>query len=199
MWALTWRPGTDDLYDPLFEHLRERHYRDQTHPLWKNYNREHFQQECLAISIAFGNHHMPVFCGSILKRDCWPKNTYRVINRFFATGFWCADGIDQDKVANWTPEQVAPIDKLALEQGELLKSQINWLKENVECDMVFVSRESKYWQQWTVDQYRDQFGLEFKYDRHQYQVCSTPNDDSCFQRIIYQGPDELLNTWNRKA
>lgn len=196
MQAVTWRQGTDALLDPLFDHLRERQYRDHNHPLWKNYNKEHFEKECLALSIAFGDHGMPVFCGSILGRDCWPKNTYRIINRFFTTGwfnpkeFFSGESVDTS--------QAAPIDTLALEQGELLKSQISWLKENVECDMVFVSRESKYWQKWTVDQYKKLFDLEFEYDHYRYQVCTAPEDDSCFQRIIYQGPKQLLEEWNKK-
>lgn len=194
MKAVTWRPGSDDLYDPLFHYLRERCYRDRSHPLWNNYNKEHFQTECLALSIVFGDHGFPVFCGSILSRDCWPKNAYRIINRFFATNMWATS----KKIATCANGQVVPIDQLAEEQGVLLESQINWLKQNTDVELMFISRESSYWQQWIVDCYRKQFNLEFKYNKNRYQVCSTPHDDSCFQRIIYQGSDELLEHWNHK-
>ena len=82
--------------------------------------------------------------------------------------------------------------------GVLVKNQIEWLKENTDVDMVFISRESNYWQKWTVNRYTEQFGVDFKFNKNRYQVCATPDDDSCFQRIIYQGPDELLGQWNHK-
>jgi hypothetical protein len=111
---------------------------------------------------------------------------------------WDLNNLTQEEIENWTANQAAPIDRLAEEQGVLLKSQIDWLKENTDVKMTFISRENKYWQQWTVDQYQDHFGLEFKYNKNRYQVCATPDDDSCFQRIIYQGPEELLSNWNHK-
>jgi len=181
MHAITWRPGTDTLWDPLFDHLRERHYRNHDHPLWKNYNRDHFFNECIALTIAFDENEWPILCGSILGRECWPKNTYRIINRL-----WSVHQSD------------GPIKNLHPVGEILLKSQINWLKENVEYDMVFISREAKHWQQWTVDQYRNNYGLDFEFDDHQYLVCNNPTDDSCWQRIIYQGDASLLEQWSRR-
>lgn len=181
MRAITWRPGSDSLYDPLFEHLRELNYRKKDHPLWQNYNQEHFYNECLALTIAFNQHNIPVLCGSILNRDCWPPNVYRIINRLWSV--WQGEG---------------PIRNLMPEGEHLLRSQIEWLQENTDVELIFISREAPNWQQWTVDQYKNNYNLEFDYDHYRYQVCATPNDDSCFQRIIYQGNENLLKQWARK-
>jgi hypothetical protein len=194
MHAVTWKPGTDSLYDPLFDHLRERHYRKTDHPLWKNYGKEHFEKECAALSIAFGDHGMPVFCASILGRDCWPPDTYRIINRYFATGFWDPASAPPDH-ENYDPNALYPVPSMSKENGALALSQMNWLKENTDYKMAFMSRENRYWQKWTIEQFRNHTGLEFKYNGNRYQVCAAPSDDSCFQRIIYQGPDELLEQW----
>ena len=180
--AITWKPGTDILWDPLFDHLRELHYQDHSHPLWKNYNRPHFFDECTAITIAFDGTGRPVICSSILKRDCWPDNTYRILNRL-----WSIFRTDD------------PIKKLHPSGSCILRSQIDWLNENTpKCDLVFISREAKYWQNWTVNQYRDNYDLNFEFDDYQYLVCNNPSDDSCWQRIIYQGDKQLLDQWSRR-
>ena len=181
MHTITWRPGTDTLWDPLFDHLRERQYRDHEHPLSKNYNKDHFINECAALSIAFDENWMPYYCGSILKRDCWPEHTYRVVNRFWSV-----------------QHNPVPIKDYSIVGLELLKSQINWLRENERCDLLFISREAKYWQKWTVKQFEKNEINNFKFDGHKYLVCNSPTDDSCWQRIIYQGKEELLEQWSRK-
>jgi hypothetical protein len=181
MHAITWRPGTDTLWDPLFEHLRERNYRNQDHPLWKNYNQDHFYNECLALTIAFNQYGMPVLCASILNRSCWPSNTYRIINRLWSVS-----------------HSEGPIRNLMPEGEHLLRSQINWLKEHTEVELIFISREAPNWQQWTVDQYKHNYNLEFEYDHHRYQVCDNATDESCWQRIVYQGNQNLLEQWSRK-
>ena len=181
MYAVTWRPGTDSLYDPLFDHLRERQYRDHDHPLWKNYNQEHFIKECLALTIAFNEYNLPVLCSSVLSRACWPKQTYRILNRLWAVS-----------------HSVSPIKNLMPEGSALLKSQINWLKENTNVELVFISRDTANWQQWTVKQYQKNYELDFEFDDYKYQVCNDACDDTCWQRIVYQGNKELLTSWSRK-
>lgn len=181
MHAITWQPGTDTLLDPLFDFHREMHFRKQDHPLWKNYNRSHFFEECVAISLAFNEHNIPVLGSSILKRDCWPNNVYRILNRLWAMN-----------------PHPSPIKDLHPSGGPILRSQIDWLKKNYEYDLVFISRESSYWQEWTVNQYKRLYDLEFEYDTKLYQVCDNPVDDSCWQRIIYQGNKERLTQWSQK-
>lgn len=180
MKAVTWKPGTDTLYDPLFDHLRERHYRNQDHHLWKNYNRDHFYQECTALTISFDENDLPIFCGSILKRDCWPEKTYRILNRLWGV----------------RPETII-IKKAHPSNGSFVKSQIDWLKENTDCELVFISRESEYWQQWTVNTYKS-FDLDFYFNDREYLTCHNEDDSSCWQRIIYQGNIDLLKEWKHK-
>ena len=132
------------------------------------------------MSIAFRG-DMPVLCGSVLKRSCWPPGTYRIINRVWSTG-----------------RRAGYIKNLMSETGPLLHSQIDWIRANdPNYQMVFVSRETKHWQKWTIDQLST-YGLDFKIDPYLYQVCDNATDASCWQRIIYIGDHELLKQWNRK-
>ena len=178
--AITWKPGTDALYDPLFDHLREKHFRDHSHPLWQNYNRKHFFEECLALTIAFNEHGFPILCSSVLARDCWPNNTFRILNRLWAV---------------FPTER--PIKDLHPAGGPLLRSQIEWIKDNFTCDMVFISRESYNWQKWTIEQYKRLYQLDFEHDNYYYLTCNDPLDNSCCQKIIYQGDKTLLTDWKR--
>ena len=181
MRAITWKLGSEPAYDRLFEQLRETQYQDRDHPLWSNYERDHFWNECTAVTIAFNPDNQPVLCSSILKRTCWPAETYRIINRL-----WKVGRIPKDRIRQFIPE------------GEyLLKSQIQYLKDNLGYDLIFVSREAEHWQQWTINQFKN-YGELFEMDNHLYQVCNTPRDSSCWQRIIYQGKKEILEQWCRK-
>lgn len=182
MTAITWKPGTDSLYDPLFDHLRELHYRDKTHHLWSNYNREHFINEAAALTIVFDNHGNPTHCGSVLQRSCWPDKVYRVLNRL-----WRVNRYD------------GPIKDIDPNGGLLLKSQIDWLQENTDYELAFISRESKHFQKWLIGQCRKNYQLDFEHDDYLYLTCPNPSDNSCWQRIIYQGNKNLLESWTRKT
>jgi hypothetical protein len=180
--AITWKPGTDSLYDPLFDYLRELHYRDKTHHLWSNYNREHFINEAAALSIVFDSDGNPTHCASVLKRSCWPDKVYRILNRL-----WRVDRYD------------GPIKNIDSNGGLLMKSQLEWLKANTDCELAFVSRESKHFQKWLIDQCRTNYELNFEHDDYLYLTCPNPGDTSCWQRIIYQGNNSLLESWSRKV
>lgn len=181
MYAETWRPGTNAELDNLFDEIREKFYRAQQHPLWENYNAKHFQS-CEALTISFDNNNYPYLAASILKRSCWPPRAYRILNRFWSNKM-----------------SVGSIKNLPQEKGLLLKSQIQWLKDNTDSELHFISRSSKYWQKWSADQYEHNFGLgTFYYDNYKYLVCDNCADDSCWQTIVYQGNSELLKQWQKR-
>lgn len=175
----TWIPGSNNELDTLFDKLREQQYQKIEHPLWKNYSKASFN-ECTILSIAFDNAGNPEFCSSAVQRDCWPKDAYRIINRVWKI--------------NPSP---GPIKQLKPSAGIMLHSQIAWLNQYTDCKLVFVSREGLLWQNFTVNQYK-RFDLEFKTDIHKYRTCNTPNDDSCWQHIIYQGDESVLANWTKK-
>ena len=176
----TWVPGTRTELDALFDHLRKQQYRDKEHPLWKNYTKEAFS-ECTILSIVFDSRGNPEFCSSALNRACWPNTAYRIINRVW---------------------KITPEDKLLKQLrpsgGVMLHSQIEWLKQHTDCNMVFVSREGSSWQKFAINQYKTNFDLEFKAGAYKYRTCETPNDDSCWQHIIYQGDESVLDNWDKK-
>lgn len=175
----TWIPGTNSELDQLFESLRQEQYNDHSHALWKNYSSDAFA-ECDAVSINFVN-NKPFFCSGILKRDCWPANTYRILNRL------------------WKPApRLQILRRISPGLGSMIHSQLAWLKANTNHKLAFISRETDNWQEFTLDNFRTHFDLDFKMDHHKYLTCSNEHDDSCWQKIIYDGNTELLNEWKRK-
>ena len=175
----TWVPGSNTELDTLFDKLREQQYRNTEHPLWKNYSKSSFN-DCTILSIAFGSSGDPEFCSSVTQRECWPEHAYRILNRV-----WKINPIP------------GPIRKIKPSAGVMLHSQIDWLKQHTDCKLVFLSREGPTWQKFTIDQYKN-FNLEFKTDTYKYRTCATPNGQSCWQHIIYQGDDSVLENWDRK-
>ena len=180
MHTVTWKPNTLPEYDKLFETLRSQHYQNQEHPLWQNYSAEHFQNECSALSIGFNNNGDPEFCGSILSRTCWPSRVYRILNRY------------------WKINQVGLLVEPSLVSGNILDSQIRWVFNNTDCELVFISRENKYWQRWGAKKFMEKFNLEFKYNANRYLTCDNTEYEGCWQRIIYYGNEKLLDTWKNK-
>lgn len=178
--TVTWKLGTNKKYDHLFGQLQEKQYNNTSIPLWKNYNLNHFESECSAVTIAFDD-EVPIFCSSILGRDCWPIGAYRVINRLWK--------INPDN---------HPLRAIHAAVGPMIKSQLNWLKNNTDYKLVFISRESSMWQNWTIKQLDIQFNLNFKYDDHKYLTCDDQTCNSCWQRIIFCGDSSLLESWKRQ-
>ena len=178
MYTKTWKFGTDSDLDQLFEALREKQYHDRSHSLWRNYSPDAFK-ECEVVSINFVNDE-PFFCSGILKRDCWPNNTYRILNRL------------------WKPAPRAnSIRRLSPGLGSMLHSQLAWLRENTNFELAFVSRETEHWQQFFLDNFKNYFNLEFKMDNYKYLTCNNARDPSCWQKIIYYGDDTVLKLWKR--
>lgn len=179
MYSKIWIPGTNKELDDLFEHLRQIQYNNKEVELWQNYNENAFKK-CVALTITFDDDHNPDFCGGIRIRDCWPKQVYRICDRL------------------WRHSQRKIHIKNSPGTGVTAKNQIEWLKEHTDMKLVFVSRESEKWQRYVVTQWKRQVDLDFEYDSYKYRTCTTPDDPSCWQYIIYSGDNTLLQEWQRK-
>lgn len=180
MYTKTWEFGTNKELDRLFEIQREIQYQDQTHPLWRNYAPIEFA-DCSAVSITFVD-DKPFFCSSIIKRVCWPDKVYRVLNRL------------------WKPHpRLKALKRISPELGSMLHSQIEWLSLNTDYKLIFVSRQTDNWQQWTIDNFSQYFNLDFySGGDYKYITYGNPDDPTCWQRIIYSGDESLLLSWERK-
>lgn len=180
MKTITWTPGSNKKLDKTFDQLRDQQYQNTDHRLWKNYGRDSFQF-AVALTICFNDDGIPEICSSIASRDCWPTDAYRILNR------------------TWKTTNKQPLMKeISQAMGLATISQIKWLEENTDCELYFISRQTDNWMTWVSRNYKRQFNLDFKVGKNKYLTCPNECDDSCWQSIIYQGNDTLLNHWKSK-
>jgi hypothetical protein len=172
-------PGTDVALDQLFDNLREQQYQDRSHRLWKNYSKENFNS-VVALTICFNDLGEPEMCSSISSRESWPSGAYRILNRLW-------------KHSN----KIAYPRVMSDSFGSSAQSQIDWLKNNADCQLYFISRQTDNWEQWCINNFLDRFNLEFKTDNYKYLTCSNECDDTCWQKIIYNGNESILSQWKK--
>ena len=128
MKTITWSIGSDSKLDNLFNNLREHQYQDKSHRLWQNYSKESFEYAgIIACTINFNDQQEPEMCSTISSRPCWPKNVYRILNRAW-------------KHTNRTKTRI----EISQGMGDSVISQIEWLKENTDYKMYFISRFRKF-------------------------------------------------------
>ena len=181
MHTITWKPGTNPEMDELYDILRDQQYRDTGHRLHNNYSKNSFTHAgIIAYTICFNDNNDPEMCSSISSRDCWPKGVYRILNRLW-------------KHSN----KIAFPRVMSTSFGNSTQSQINWLKENTDYQLYFISRQTNNWENWCIKHFYDDFNLEFKTDNYRYLTCPNQDDDTCWQKIIYNGDESLLLQWNR--
>jgi hypothetical protein len=108
---------------------------------------------------------------------------YRVLNRF-----WKVNPHDS------AIPHIHPI------AAELLRSQIEWIHDNTDVRLIFISRETAHWQQFAVRNLSQHHGIDFTYEsRDKYLTCDDLECDSCWQTVIYQGTGTVLNEWTHKC
>jgi len=178
--TITWAPGTNPEMDNLFDELREQHYNDHDHRYWSNYSREAFDM-AVALTICFDDSGTPEICTSIASRDCWPKHAYRILNRLWK---------HSNKIHY--PRRMSP------SFGACAKSQKEWLEQNTDYQLLFISRQTDNWQQFTLSNFQDHYNMKFEMDNYKYLTCPNECDESCWQYIIYQGDITLLSQWNKR-
>lgn len=180
MKAYTWAPGTNPELDSLFEKLREDRYNDKSHRYWKNYDKDSFQF-AVALTICFNENNDPEIMASIASRDCWPNKAYRILNRSWK----------QANKKNMLP-------RISDTMGYATISQIDWLKENTDCELYFISRQTDNWQEWVKNNFKKHFNLDFETAPYKYLTCPNECDDTCWQSIIYSGNAKLLKKWKHR-
>lgn len=178
--VITWKPGTNPELDNLFDHYRQ-HQEISNHRLSANYSKD-FYKFSVAFTIAFNENNEPEICSSIANRDCWPQGAYRILNRLW-------------KTKNYRIRHSKFISEAMVGNA---RSQIEWLKNNTDCQLYFISRETGNWMQWTADHFFNQYGLNFKIGPNKYLTCPNESDTSCWQHIIYNGNQRLLKKWKQK-
>jgi hypothetical protein len=182
MRTVTWVPGSNMEMDELFDDLREQQYNDRSHRLWKNYSKKEFNFiNPVALTIHFDENNIPEVCSSISGRDCWPNNAYRIHNRVWKCN-----------------NKKSFLRKVSPSMGLIAQSQTDWLKENTNCELFFISRQTTNWEDWMIEHFNKDFGFKFETDKYFYLTCPNECDDTCWQKIIYSGNTELLDTWKRR-
>ena len=179
MRTITWVPGTNTQLDQLFDDLRDRHYNDHSHRLWKNYSKKSFENVSV-LTIHFDDNNVPEVCSSVMHRSCWPTGVYRIHNRVWK----CNNKKEFLKT-------VSP------SMGHSAESQIDWLRKNTDCQLFFISRQTDNWQEWMIKHFKA-YGIDFKTDNYKYLTCPNESDDTCWQHIIYCGDEQLLEHWKRR-
>ena len=181
MTAVTWRPGEDQELDAIFDRCREQRYQDQSHRLHKNYSAKEFEYAGIIACTIYFENNKPELLSTISSRDCWPAGAYRILSRLWK----------HDNFIAW-PKIISPSFE------HTLRSQISWLQHNEDCKMLFIGRQSSRWEHWCIREFKKQFDLEFETDNYRYLTCPNECDDSCWQKIIYQGDSSLLEAWRRR-
>ena len=182
MKTITWIPNSNKELDEIFNGLREKQFRDQSHRLYKNYSQESFADAgIIAYTIHFNNNGDAEMCSSISNRNCWPKKAFRILNR------------------TWKTNNKQPIMKeISQAMGQTTLSQISWLQSNIDLKLYFISRQTENWMYWVTRNFKRQFNLDFKIAENKYLTCPNECDDSCWQNIIYNGDTEILKSWKNK-
>lgn len=182
MRTVTWAPGTSSENDSLFESLRAEQYANTSHRLWENYSKEYFDSGLVvALTICFNDDDVPEMCSSISARDCWPTGAYRILNRL------------------WKHSNKIIFPRVMSKSfGLSASSQIEWLSQNTDCKLYFISRETSNWEQWVMRNFSNVYNISFQTDNYKYLTCPNECDDTCWQKIIYNGDPALLEQWKRK-
>jgi hypothetical protein len=177
----TWVPNTNPQLDSLFEELRSKQHSDTSHPLYHNYAKDNFV-DVLALSILFDDDNEPLSVGSILQRDCWPSKACRILNRFWKVN---------DK-------RLKVLSRVTPAVSEMIRSQHEYVKQNTDFELVFMSRQYDNWQKFTVHSLSKHYGLEFNYDHYKYLTWTDESQETSWQNIIYSGNEKLLEQWKRR-
>ena len=182
MYIKIWKPGTDSELDQLFEVLRIQQHSDTSHPLYRNYSKDAFK-ECSALSITFDN-DQPIVVGSILTRNCWPKNAYRIVNRFWKVHEHRLPHLDRNHGMTVFSKTV--------------EAHVNYAEQELNAELVFISRQHDTWQGFIKKILAQKLSIEFKYNDNKYLTCENEHDETCWQKILYRGNQDLLTDWKNK-
>lgn len=177
----TWAPGSNKLLDDTFNFLREEQFQNKSHRLYNNYSHEAFSHAgIIAYTICFNDNDVPEMCSSISSRDCWPSGAHRILNRLWK---------HSNKIT--FPRVMSP------SFAESAKSQIAWLKENTDSQLYFISRQTDNWESWVMHNFQTVYNIPFQTDNYKYLTCPNECDNTCWQKIIYNGNPEILTQWKR--
>jgi len=182
MKCVTWKPGTVKELDEEFDYLRNVQYSDKSHRLWKNYSPNQFS-DAVALTIYWNQDGEAELCSSVAQRTCWVNNAYRILNRTWK----------HSNRLNIAPTIMSDCFISAI------KSQVSWLELNTECQLYFISRETENWENLLIKKLKQSCDLSFKTDEYKYLTCSLETESTCWQKIVFNGNESLLNLWKRRS
>jgi hypothetical protein len=173
-----WTPNTNSELDDKFHNLRQNQF-SSGHNLRLNYSKKDFD-ECLKLTMVEDSSGKMLACASILQRDIWPNGVYRILNRL------------------WKPHnKIFIVKDIAEAIVVLMTNQIDWLKTNTDVKLYFISRQKLNWTTWAIEKSK-KAGFMFSTDVRFFQTCKFATSDKCWQQIIYNGDQSLLDSWPSK-
>ena len=183
MYTITWAPGSESSLDQIFNDCREQQYLDRTHRYWKNYSPDYWiDAGIIANTIYFNNNNVPEMCSTISSRQCWPNNVYRILNRIWKHTNRVKLKYTREMTQGW---------------ADSVTSQINWLEQNLDYKLIFISRQTLNWQKHALEKFYN-YGITLKMDNYAYLTCPNECDNTCWQNIVYIGDESVLTQWPRR-
>jgi len=149
----------------------------------ENYRNFNFQQ-CLGVSIEEINGNL-VGVSSIMNKDIWPKNFYRILNRHFILPQY-RTGYKRDGVADRTFNIIKQQTQLAY-------------KHNAECVFVSIHSYRPRWSRYFADYLTEKTQHLWK-SEDLVLITNNPKTRSNYQHVIYTGDTNYFNErkveWN---
>lgn len=146
--------------------------------LIENYLQQNFNYaDQTAFSIGYKNSE-PYLFSTIFRRDWWPDDCYRILNRTWKLN-------RQDHVSK----------KIDVVFREMVESQIKWLNKNTNVVTTFISREHN--SRNTLINVRNNLNMgefEFTLLKERIRVSEGPEEQAC-QDILYAGSDKVFKKW----
>jgi hypothetical protein len=172
----------DDPLIKVFDHYRDLQ-ENAGDKLSENYQLKNFSyKEQEVFTIGYKDNDPHIF-STIFRRPWWPPGAYRILNRMW-------------KVSR--QEHIAKTVDLTF--IEMVEKQIDWLKENKDFTVAFMSREhdSKN----TLENFAQHLNklsdnYQFNVFENRVWVCEG-SAEHCFQDILYTGDKRVLDSWKLK-
>ena len=82
--------------------------------------------------------------------------------------------------------------------SKTVEAHVNYAEQELNADLVFISRQHDNWQAFTKRILIQKADIEFKYNDYKYLTCSNEHDDTCWQKIVYRGNEDLLTQWQKQ-
>jgi hypothetical protein len=155
-------------YKNVLNHIIDK----KTDYLWKNWLDFNINEQ-LALTVGIEDNKIKVI-SSIINKKIWPNGVYRLLNRYYVLEDY--RDIGGTKTHKAEGHHIGHI---------LLDDQIKFLKNNLDYNFYFVSRQknNKFFSYW-VDKFNKDFNYNLVLSDSRYWICDGKKFDCC-QVLIY--------------